>query len=139
MRTGRPSNTVCTRGHNMNETRKFHPNGDSYCSACKLIRYNEDRKKDPERFKQYERNSKLNTSYGLTSEVFDLLLKHQGNGCAICGTNDWGPRRPHIDHDHTTNKLRGILCHSCNTALGLFKDNAEILQKAIEYLNRGKD
>ena len=52
----------------------------------------------------------------------------------------WGKnyKRLGIDHDHTTGQVRGLLCDSCNPALGGFKDNIESLQKAIDYLKEGK-
>jgi hypothetical protein len=65
------------------------------------------------------------------------LLKEQGGVCAICSTDTPGGRGQfHADHDHNTNQPRGVLCHNCNVALGNFKDNPELLQKAIEYLNK---
>ena len=77
--------------------------------------------------------------YGMTLEDVENLLEAQC-GCAICGINDnWpGPlKSPVVDHCHETNQVRGMLCHTCNVALGLFKENSLLLQKAIEYLNGG--
>ena len=47
-----------------------------------------------------------------------------------------GHKSLHIDHDHKTGKVRGLLCHGCNTAIGLMKDDVNILTKAIEYLKK---
>lgn len=78
---------------------------------------------------------RLLKSYGAPSDDYHELLESQGGGCAICGaipTSDLN-----IDHDH--NKLehvsyRGLLCTGCNIGLGGFKDDPEILMKAISYL-----
>lgn len=73
---------------------------------------------------------------GLTPKDYDDMLAQQSNGCYLCGG---GPSRTpylHIDHDHATGVVRGLLCDSCNLGLGKFKDNAEVLRRAIDYLNR---
>lgn len=67
-------------------------------------------------------------------EVKTLLEKEV---CDICGKYPSDKRRHAIDHCHTTNTVRGLLCDTCNKGLGLFYDNPELLQKAIDYL-RGK-
>ena len=74
--------------------------------------------------------------YGLTVDEYDNIIKQQSNLCAICYTDFQflSKKKIHIDHDHKTNKVRGILCHNCNAGLGLFKDNPLFLQKAIQYL-----
>ena len=75
--------------------------------------------------------------YGLTPERFDVLLREQGHRCAICrserpsGRGTW-----HVDHDHVTREVRGLLCTRCNTGVGLFADNPARLAAAAEYLNR---
>lgn len=69
--------------------------------------------------------------YGITSEEFALNIQAQNNLCAVCKKvlTD-----PHQDHCHTTGVNRGILCHNCNTGLGLFKDSPEVLRYAALYL-----
>jgi hypothetical protein len=71
--------------------------------------------------------------YGLTPEDVERMA---AAGCWICGTRNWRGRhkRPHVDHDHKTGRVRGILCSECNTGLGKFRDDADILMKAIGYL-----
>ena len=123
----------CKRGHIMEEHRKFHPNGDSYCSACKAIRYNAFRKSNPEKVALYARRSRVRTTYGLEPKEYDELLSKQNNVCAICGEKP-KTKSLHVDHCHTTGSVRGLLCHGCNTAIGLLKEDKDIMQKAIKYL-----
>ena len=75
-------------------------------------------------------------NHKITPKEFAEMLQKYSNQCAVCGTSDWRGRknRPHIDHDHKTGKVRGILCHNCNLALGLLKDDINILQAMIRYL-----
>lgn len=81
------------------------------------------------------RRSNMKNKYGITEEQYSELLNKQGHVCAICGCNKPESREWAIDHCHITNKVRGILCHQCNTAIGLMQDNVEILSAAIDYLS----
>jgi hypothetical protein len=74
----------------------------------------------------------LKRRYDLTPREFDALLAKQGFLCPIC------VRRPavHVDHDHVTGRVRGILCEMCNGGLGQFRDNPQSIENAIEYLER---
>ena len=93
------------------------------------------------------RESNLKTKYGLTREQYDEILKTQGNGCAVCGSVD-SNQKPyggdgksfelHVDHCHESGKVRGILCSSCNSGLGRFKDDPALLLNAINYLQRSE-
>lgn len=75
---------------------------------------------------------------GFTQEDYEQKLIEQNGKCAICGTNDNGKQDWCADHDHDTGTKRGLLCHKCNTGIGLLKDNTEVLQAAIDYLNKYK-
>lgn len=79
--------------------------------------------------------------YSITSDEFESLLEKQHGVCAICGE----PPKPlrqgyraslHIDHNHDTGRVRGLLCFNCNAALGNAKENPEILFKMILYLKK---
>lgn len=59
-------------------------------------------------------------------------MKKQKNKCPICDTKIADTF--HLDHDHKTNKVRGLLCRSCNLGLGLFKDNVVFITKSLLYL-----
>lgn len=82
------------------------------------------------------RKSYFKRQYSLTPEQVQEMA---AGGCAICGTTDWPGRhnRPHVDHDHATGRLRGVLCSECNTGLGKFRDRIDLLEVAIAYLKRG--
>lgn len=78
----------------------------------------------------------LKRNYGITQEEYDDLLTDQQSRCAICATPDPGGKgRFHVDHDHETDIVRGLLCHSCNTGLGLFADDPDRLRSALVYLD----
>ena len=74
--------------------------------------------------------------YNMTREDRQNLIDQQNGQCAICGYFFKSEKHTHIDHCHTTNKIRGILCSYCNVALGLLKDSPEILESAIKYLKK---
>jgi hypothetical protein len=93
--------------------------------------------KHPEKILAKSRRRNLR-KFGLVPEQYEAMLQNQGGVCAICGMNR-DARRLAVDHDHATNKVRGILCHFCNTALGKFLDSVEILKKAIEYLEKSRE
>jgi DNA-directed RNA polymerase subunit RPC12/RpoP len=88
-----------------------------------------------QRYNERTRNWNRKKMSGFTVEDYEEKLAEQNYRCAICGTSDPGTTNWHADHDHKTNQKRGILCHKCNTGLGLLKDDVEILCAAIEYLN----
>ena len=75
-------------------------------------------------------------TYGISIVKVKMLRE---SACFICGTNgEHLQKSMHIDHCHTTGKVRGALCHHCNTALGLIKDDLSILDKMKEYLDEYK-
>lgn len=79
------------------------------------------------------RSAQLMYRYGITIEQFEELLDAQGGRCAICGD---GNERLHVDHCHTTGRIRGLLCGKCNRGLGLLRDNPDILERGAEYLRQ---
>jgi hypothetical protein len=73
--------------------------------------------------------------YGLTEAAWEEIFVRQGSRCAVCLRPEPGTKTGwHTDHDHLTGETRGILCHHCNTALGLVKDNVPTLLSMIKYL-----
>ena len=124
---------ICKRGHNMSITRRKYSNGDTYCYECKKIRQQQDRIKHPNRHLKYYKTSNRRRNYNLEPHEYNKLVEDSNNLCMICKSPP-GHKSLHIDHDHKTGKVRGLLCHGCNTAIGLMKDDINILIKAIEYL-----
>jgi 5-methylcytosine-specific restriction endonuclease McrA len=80
------------------------------------------------------RRAKLRRNYGLAPEAYGAMLVTQGGRCAICG-NPPNDKSLAVDHAHDkSGQVRGLLCAACNTGLGGFRDNPDLLQKAIDYL-----
>jgi hypothetical protein len=71
----------------------------------------------------------------MTIEQYDAMLEAQGGGCFICGRPPRDDISLHVDHDHSTGKIRGILCFCCNNALADFQEDPSLLRKAVEYLS----
>lgn len=78
-------------------------------------------------------------NYGLTQEEYQAKLEEQNHCCAICGEKGKdntknGTGTLHVDHNHITGNIRGLLCRECNLAIGHLKDSVSILMRAIRYL-----
>jgi hypothetical protein len=115
------------------------------CTTCKINKKNSEFYNNPSRKDKLHnecilclnirsKKSQLKNRYNLTIEQKDNLILQQNNCCAICGEKFVSSKHTHVDHCHKTNKIRKILCTSCNTGLGCFNDDQERLKKAIDYL-----
>lgn len=80
------------------------------------------------------REQKLKKRYGLTEEQYNAILTEQEGKCGICRRY----RKLSVDHDHKTGKNRGLLCSNCNSGLGLFEENLNVLNCAKVYLTKHK-
>lgn len=74
----------------------------------------------------------IKRKYGISKKEYLALLKKQNNKCAICYLIP--KNRLCVDHNHQTNKIRGLLCHRCNRVLGIVNDNPKIIKKILKYL-----
>lgn len=81
---------------------------------------------------EWRQQYRLKNRFGLTTEEFSAMVLEQNNKCKIC---ECEMDTPQIDHNHTTGKIRSLLCRSCNTSLGLVKENTKILYNMISYIN----
>lgn len=70
-------------------------------------------------------------AYGITEEQYRSMITKANGVCAICRLK---VSQLTVDHDHKTNRVRGMLCHKCNQAIGLFGENVKTMQRAIKYL-----
>jgi len=119
---------------------------DSHCKQCRADYQREYRRKNPQRnrdsskrwrdankarYQKHNRKQGLK-KYGLDQEAFDKLLREQDGRCAIC--RKASDRTLHVDHDHVTGKVRGLLCTRCNPGLGYFQDDPALCRAAADYL-----
>lgn len=79
---------------------------------------------------------RLKARYGLSLDQYNQLLLSQQGGCAICGQQSTLQRRLDVDHNHKTGKVRGLLCNTCNQAMGVAKDSPDLLRKMAAYLDK---
>jgi hypothetical protein len=98
----------------------------AYCKPCHNARGRESK----ERLYGGNRHYHLKRRYGIGAAEFDRLVRDQRGVCSICGRSN----PEHVDHDHTTGRVRGILCFNCNGGLGQFGDDTERLVRAQLYL-----
>lgn len=104
------------RPHSQWERNKTSSDGwASYCRDCRA---------------QRNRASYFKRHYGITEDERDAMIEAQGGSCLLCRI---APAE-HVDHDHQTGKVRGVLCFSCNAALGQFKDRPDVMRRAAAYV-----
>lgn len=122
-------NRFCPNGH---DTKVLGVRPDNSCSECRRTRNRNAYKKNP--YVKREANMKYwrLKRYGLSDEEYQKLRVDQ-KVCSIC--NRPSERTLHVDHNHLTDKVRGLLCFKCNAMLGLAEDNCDTLFAAIKYLN----
>ena len=109
----------------------------SKCKACMAV-INK-RNRELRGTTDTERNTRYQKTYGITLERYENMLMEQDNQCAGCGkTEQENKKRLAVDHCHKTGKIRKLLCHHCNIALGLVNDDEDILISLLSYLREFK-
>jgi len=137
---------VCTTCKEEKPVEKFNPDSrykSGYRSQCDQCRY--------DRQWRVRLGGLLRNKYGITIDQYEEMNKQQQYVCAICFRSERRrnrkknplhvhrqdqPQRLAVDHDHNTGKVRGLLCQSCNTALGTLDHDVKLLQAAIDYLRK---
>jgi hypothetical protein len=104
----------------------------SKCKACQATAARVWFADNRERSAVTKRRYNLLKNYGLSIENYDAMSADQNGKCLVCGRTEM----LHVDHCHATGAIRGLLCGSCNGGLGLFRDDIDLLRKAIDYLER---
>lgn len=92
------------------------------------------------RTKEQIRSYNRKRAYGVSQEEFDRMAEAQNGVCLICGNPPSGKGKSnilHVDHCHDTGRIRGLLCTNCNCGIGFFKDDPELVKKALFYLEGG--
>lgn len=105
---------------------------------CWSCHYALKRKENPEIERLRVRKAHLRYTYDISQEEFEKLLEKQRGVCASCGTDDWGPKGPIVDHSHETGHIRGILCFDCNLAAGYLRDEPDRCIRLARYLRKVK-
>lgn len=108
------------------------------CNACRREQEAQRYRDNPEvqaRAKRAARLYHVRATYGLDSAAYAGLLEAHDGKCGICRGE---LNQPHIDHDHATGAIRGLLCGPCNRAIGLMKDDPARLRAAAIYLEEKK-
>lgn len=137
-----------------NAYKKVHAKINSAKLACYKKEWNSKNKKkicgysdkwrdrNPEKVKAQDRAHHLRTEYGLTVEMYNKMSSDQNGECSVCGKVPMGKRGYkvlHVDHCHSSGKVRGLLCGKCNTALGSLQEDENIIKNLLNYVIKFKN
>ena len=136
--------TRCKEWKDIKEFSESKENKSGRSSACMECLRAADRlryKNDPERRLRQVKWGMLKWKFGLTKEGWHDLILAQNSRCAICLHRlnlhmKKSIYTPHVDHDHGTGEIRGVLCKRCNQGIGLLQDSSRIIENAAIYLKR---
>lgn len=128
------------------KVKELYPDGTKECSSCKHTLILKEFNKATGGYrsakckgcvKEQNRAIRYKRDYGITIADYEQIYRDQGGVCKICSKVPT-VERLHVDHDHDTGAVRGLLCRQCNAALGMLGDSVEIIQNAINYLKETK-
>ena len=134
------------------KTREWYSKNKEYCIKKRSERFQKNKVQDSANVLKWQRENPiklrgyhLKRKYGITLEQYSSMLIKQHGLCKLCNRPETAVDHKNkkvrdlaVDHCHSTGNIRGLLCSCCNTALGLLKDDVEILNKAIKYLEKSK-
>lgn len=133
---------MCTKCNVSKELVDYYPsNGtlQTQCKQCTKQRMKLYREANPVKIKESWKRSGYATKYGITLEQYNEMFALQAGSCAICKKHQSELQKAlAVDHCHTTQMIRGLLCSTCNIGLGYFQDSETSLLAAIEYLKQSK-
>lgn len=134
----------CTRCHRRRSVEEFYPGSAAsrarYMQPCKdCVRTQRRETRRTERGAAYLRNYRLNYAFGISADDYLQMAEDQDYRCAVCRQPETAMRagkvkRLAVDHDHDTDKVRGLLCTRCNTAIGLLRDDPALVFGVARYL-----
>lgn len=132
-----PAERACTRCKIIKPIDQFRARTErphrrvSWCKACIGEVSKQWGRDNPERLSQHQSRWK----YGISPAQRAAMISAQNGACAICKLPlSAEPRARHIDHNHETGRIRGVLCHACNLALGLTRESLDTLRAMVAYL-----
>jgi hypothetical protein len=132
-----PQGYQCRECRTLNEQKRRQENTSPLTEEQRQSRRNsakEWREKNLEKSKFYARRTHIMRKFGLSMDEYNQMLKEQNGVCAICESVCATGNALAVDHNHSTGKIRKLLCKNCNTAIGLLKEDVVVIAKAIEYL-----
>jgi len=138
---------ICPQGHDKNVVGRGKK---GVCKECRRINSLKWAREHPEQVsqrkqkyyqenKEKSKNNNLIWNYNITLEDYNKMLEKQGGGCAICGSKEIGVARAiyfYVDHNHTTDEVRGLLCNPCNCLVGFSREDIKILLKTVAYIKK---
>lgn len=149
-------NKQCSKCEELKQLDQFYPRKnskdgkDGRCKKCcrkkvkeylrtengKILKQKQlEKYKKTEKYKKSKRKEQFKRRYNISLDEYEKMFQEQNECCKICNRHQNTLEISlAVDHDHKTNKIRGLLCSSCNKALGFLKDDISILEKAIKYL-----
>lgn len=128
----------CTTCHTEKPTSEFPPKRRK-CKTCVAEYLTKWKQRNPYKIREYG----LLKDFGISHDEYMKLHDSQNGLCAICNKPETAFMKTKtmflaVDHDHATGEVRGLLCTNCNNGLGRFNDNIELLQKAIQYIEKSR-
>ena len=115
---------------------KAFDNLQSCCKLChKAVCKTSHAKNKPKR-NLYNKKYNIEKTYGISFDSYLKLVESQNNKCQICKNTLKTGKNTHLDHCHSTGKIRGVLCGKCNTGIGQFNDSIELLKSAVSYIKK---
>lgn len=110
----------------------------SECKECVLKMRRNDYRKHKPNYQKNNRNRHLVREYGITTDQYNQMVINQNSCCEICNrhVDDIKNHKLYVDHNHGTDKIRGLICGSCNRLIALAMEKSSILLNAINYLKK---
>lgn len=114
----------------------------SHCKSCVRVyqienreRYNAGQRRWRFNHKEQNKSTWRKYTYGITTDDYNNMLKSQDGKCAICRHAPLPGKELHIDHNHRTDRVRGLLCQKCNVYIGMIHENKETVKRMFSYLS----
>lgn len=153
--SGKKTCRSCCKIRDLTDFRDDQRSYDGYahwCRPCQTSDRRDRRQADPEAARAVEREHyrktrdrhadlKFRATYGITKAERDEIEERQCGQCASCGKPPSGKghtKKLFVDHCHSSGRVRGLLCHPCNVALGLLRDDPAVIQALLRYAERGE-